>query len=307
MGKYILCCLMISACCKAPIFYTPKETRINHNLERNHEKRVTSYPHISGDTFRLFCDHIFDETGLPLDTDAIKKGDTIFINPPYLSYFFKEVHPHINEPYILVTLNNDLLMPGEFAPYLDDDTLFAWFGTNIVTQHSKMHALPIGLMNSYFQPNNTETLDAQRADMPVKDRLIYANFWEGTHPSRRKVMALFKNKRFMVWGKQKDFKTYVRDVARSQFVLSPRGGGLDCHRTWEAMLLGAIPVILRSAIDELYKGLPVAIVDNWHEVSRAFLIQTWRRMQGKEYDWHKLFVDYWFTKIALCQQRARMS
>jgi len=46
-----------------------------------------------------------------------------------------------------------------------------------------------------------------------------------------------------------DFTT--RDVswrmnAGCAFTLSPAGAGLDCHRTWEALLLGSIPVVLRS-------------------------------------------------------------
>ena len=38
------------------------------------------------------------------------------------------------------------------------------------------------------------------------------------------------------------------------FGLSPRGNGVDCHRTWEMLYFGMIPVMLRSTIDPLFDG-----------------------------------------------------
>ena len=42
--------------------------------------------------------------------------------------------------------------------------------------------------------------------------------------------------RLITWNKQKDFA----------FVLCPHGGGLDCHRNWEALCLGCIPIVKTS-------------------------------------------------------------
>jgi hypothetical protein len=54
-------------------------------------------------------------------------------------------------------------------------------------------------------------------------------------------------------------------MRKTLFVPSPAGNGLDCHRTWEALYLGCIPVALRSE----YCGdnsWPVMIVDSWDEL-----------------------------------------
>ena len=59
--------------------------------------RVSSFPYISGDTFRAACDFIIDEKQIPFDTDAVKDGDAIFLKTDLLSFFFKEVHPHIKK------------------------------------------------------------------------------------------------------------------------------------------------------------------------------------------------------------------
>ncbi|MBB5754890.1 hypothetical protein [Prosthecomicrobium pneumaticum] len=57
-----------------------------------------------------------------------------------------------------------------------------------------------------------------------------------------------------------------RAYARASFVVSPSGNGIDCHRTWEALALGAIAVVRRSSIDPLFEGLAVLVVDDWAEL-----------------------------------------
>lgn len=59
------------------------------------------------------------------------------------------------------------------------------------------------------------------------------------------------------------------------FVISPHGSGLDCYRTWEALWMGAIPIVKRSPIDYLYRDLPVVILDDWRQITPAQLVR-WR-------------------------------
>lgn len=54
-------------------------------------------------------------------------------------------------------------------------------------------------------------------------------------------------------------------------VLSPHGGGLDCHRTWEALALGHLVVVPSSSIDPLFRGLRVAAVSDWDQVTAETL------------------------------------
>ena len=292
----------------ALVFYPPKEINntIARQVPRDPKKRITSYPYISGDTYRAFCNHSFDEMGLPISVDNIKRGDTIFVSPPFLDYFFTEIHPHIKEPYIIVSHNADDPVPGSCASYLDDEKLYAWFSINIDRSHPKLHAIPIGIVNQCWKPGNIHVFDAQRKRLPAKDKWLYCNFSCLTYRPRGQIRCLFWKKPFAYFAERKDFKHYLFDIARSKFVLSPRGAGLDCYRTWEALLLGSIPIVSNTTINELFKGLPVIIVDDWSTVTEEFLEQKWQEMSNKEYQWHRLFADYWLTKIALCQQRARM-
>ena len=90
-----------------------------------------------------------------------------------------------------------------------------------------------------------------------------------------------------------------REKTRYAFVVSPHGNGLDCHRTWESLVLGNIPIVKRSSIDPLYEGLPVVIVDDWREItpenSKRWLAEHADAFGRPEVQ-HRLTNDYWLTR-----------
>ena len=50
------------------------------------------------------------------------------------------------------------------------------------------------------------------------------------------------------------------------FVISPPGNGPDCHRTWEAIYLGAVPVVLKAHLGRsLLEGMPILAVDRFED------------------------------------------
>jgi hypothetical protein len=81
--------------------------------------------------------------------------------------------------------------------------------------------------------------------------------------------------------------------------LSPRGLGLDCHRTWEALYLDAIPIVWHSTLDPLYENLPVIVIDDVSELSETFLRQKLHEIAAKKvqqpavYQYEKLRNAYW--------------
>ena len=88
--------------------------------------------------------------------------------------------------------------------------------------------------------------------------------------------------------------------ARYAFVISPHGNGLDCYRTWEALLMGCIPIVKRSPIDYLYADLSVAIVDEWSEITPLNLAR-WLERFGPGFDREPLrralSGAYWLERI----------
>ncbi len=262
--------------------------------------RGSSAPFLSGDTFRSFCNHVCDETGCNIYPKKVRNGDLIFVKVDDLSHFFYNIHPLISSRYILVSHNGDFPIPGKFTSFLNDGKLIAWFGQNIENySHPKLHPIPIGLANQQWVHGNLDVI--RKADIKHeedRDILLYVNINVGTNPSvRQPVHDLFVNESYVFVANSEPFDHYLEHLGRSKFVLSPRGNGLDTHRTWEALYLGAIPIVKRSSMDAVFEALPVLIVDDWNEISHEFLLEKYEEMKNRTYQKERLYSDYWFNKI----------
>ncbi|HEY2809898.1 MAG TPA: hypothetical protein VGJ00_00675 [Rhabdochlamydiaceae bacterium] len=261
----------------------------------------SSAPYLSGNTFRSFADFIIEEMSLSFSPDAVTAGSKIFVDTNFLNYFFKNVHPLLSSPYILITHNSDLPIPADFASLLDEEKLIAWFGQNVEDcSHPKLHPLPIGIANRSWAHGRIEVFDHIRKlkGLFPKDISLYMNFNLLTFPSERlAVMALFAQLPFCYYSSPKAMESYLCDLTRSQFVLSPRGNGLDTHRSWESLYMGAFPIVKTSCLDSLFEGLPVVIINDWEEVTESFLQEKYAEMKDANYQWEKLFAPFWFDYI----------
>ena len=328
--------LFLASCSACIIFvlallYTPGRARLRcmiGGMNTLHKgPRPTSEPYLSGDTFRKYCDHIFDIIEQQFDPLKVKLGDVVFVSHReynhqtcnFIDDYFTHYHPFIKNKYILVTHNSDHNITEEFRHYLESETLFAWFAQNVGFKHPKLIPIPIGLENGFWGREYVGGINDLKANKNNfnKTRLLLMNFDASNNLSERTfVYNLFKDKAFcytspVIGGKYQyrrnalQTKHYLSDLCKAKFVLSPHGNGLDCHRTWEALYLGVIPVVKKSTLDPLYEDLPVLIVDDWGEVTREFLEKKYIEMSGKSYKMEKLFIDYWRevfrTYKVLCQ------
>jgi hypothetical protein len=81
------------------------------------------------------------------------------------------------------------------------------------------------------------------------------------------------------------------------FVISPEGAGMDCHRTWEAILLGCIPIIKRNPITPLVENLPVLIVEDWSQVSKNTMLDFASSISTQKFNFSSLFRAHWMKKL----------
>lgn len=84
-----------------------------------------------------------------------------------------------------------------------------------------------------------------------------------------------------------------KKMAEYSFVLSPYGNAPECHRTWEALALGCIPIILSSGSSRMYQDLPVLIVNSWGEVTQELLDTTLAQFSIRKFHYEKLSLQYW--------------
>tara|TARA_X000000950_G_scaffold3335_1_gene3551 strand:+ start:6179 stop:7948 length:1770 start_codon:yes stop_codon:yes gene_type:complete len=93
------------------------------------------------------------------------------------------------------------------------------------------------------------------------------------------------------------FKEYMSKMQSFAFVFSPPGNGFDCHRHWEALMMGAIPIILRSNVtSELFLDLPVWLVENYGEVRN--IDKKYAEIFASAHNFSRLYADHWAMRIA---------
>ena len=96
-----------------------------------------------------------------------------------------------------------------------------------------------------------------------------------------------------------ELEQYLLKLQHYKFVLSPAGNGPDAHRTWEALMMGCIPVVLTGPFDEMYTGLPVVILESWDELTPKRLERAYTKLRYGQhtFSFDKLFTPYWFKTI----------
>jgi hypothetical protein len=104
-----------------------------------------------------------------------------------------------------------------------------------------------------------------------------------------------------------DAVEYGKLLEHYSFVLCVQGGGIDpSPKAWQAMLHGAIPIMIRSTVASAYSRFPVVVVDEWApDALTRTKLQAWRdRLAYLQDDpgergrlVRRLSLDYWWTMV----------
>ena len=229
--------------------------------------------------------------------------------------FFSQIIQKIGKPFVLVTVETDgFPMKKE---YLQNEKLKHWFTWNPSCEHPKVTGLPIGI--NFDRQSRSLNQWLASGHKPSRSKSLLINFSEHTHNSRLPLLKKARSE----WSSFCDLvqpmpaietgwiksiidgriKVEVTDpslydlMTQYKFVLSPRGAGLDCHRTWEALYTGTIPVVMSSTLDSMYEGLPVVVVQSWDEITEEFLEKKYTELMSRKCDVSKMFMEYWTSKI----------
>ena len=195
--------------------------------------------------------------------------------------------------------------------------LIHWFSQNCVSKHNKLTKIPIGLDYHTISTNKLPSWGPQMTPLEQEHELIELRKQMKPFYERQQLTTAYSNFHFQVNTKYggdridaiKSIPTNLmyyelRPTTRANswktqlqhaFVVSPHGGGYDCHRTWEALLLGCIPIVKTSAVDSLFEDLPVLIVQEWVDVTEELLKETILSYREKmhTFNFDKLLLSYW--------------
>jgi len=140
----------------------------------------------------------------------------------------------------------------------------------------------------------------------VKDHSETVLFAVNTTTDRRRRSHLPVNRYAISYNLEKngiknitlDSSDYFREIGKYKFVISPEGNGVDCHRHYEALMFGCIPIVERNAhIEEKYKGCPILWTTDYSEITVPYLEKVYSEMIDKVYDFSRLFLTYYTPEI----------
>ena len=235
--------------------------------------------------------------------DIADKCDAFFCKTDYISNYKN------NKINILITHNSDYHVTNTVvknAPKFD-----YWFAQNKDTDNNKIISIPIGLENiklrKSLKSNNSlfssEVNGALHKSLLIdkinsydikKNKLVYLNFNVNTYPTERQyVMNKFKNENWVTYTNNLSIEQFYFDFAQHKFIFSPRGNGIDCHRTWEALYLGVIPIVKKSIHMNEFADLPILFLDEWDEINEEILHNFYEQVKCKLYNLDKLKISYW--------------
>lgn len=193
-----------------------------------------------------------------------------------------------------------------------------WFAQNKNVDNDLITSIPIGLENfepefSYKSmfgkfsslptngPQKKEYISFLSSNLNTHNNLVYLNFNTTTYPSERNyVKNKFINEKWITREEKVDWKTYYKSLSNSKFCISPRGNGIDCHRTWEALYLRTIPILKKEYYMEEFSDLPILFVDEWDKITEEYLYNKYEQMIKIDYNLEKMRMSYWkhiITKI----------
>ena len=262
--------------------------------------RPFNYPYISGDAFRALAQHVYDNNS-DIVPEKISTNDIVFVGAEFIHVFFKTKHPYIENKYILITHNGDVTITKDFSKYVDDKIIH-WFADNLLEINKKMSPIPIGLMNMFCNHiGKIEDLTSVKGKENKIPGITYGYSLESGGEERITLHSMLTQMPLAhsIFGY--NHKKYFRGMSEYMYTVSPEGNVPDCHRTWEALYLGVIPIVKRNAFIDYFAnaGLPFYIIENWSEIKTLdkehLSIAYYDLMKNIRLD--SLYMDYWIREI----------
>ena len=254
--------------------------------------------------------------------DNLEPNAIIYICSSALQDFTANHLPNIKTPFILVSGDADAQVPtgsmslAGFKQLYKNEYLVAWYSQNLVfspKDYPKFHYFPIGLdyhtlsdkactwgpMSSPKKQEDLLKAVASRA-VPFWERkpMAYTTFhFEIDRGKRQEAVEQIPSDLVYYESKRVFRMASWRNQTKYAFVVSPPGKGYDCHRTWEALCLGCIPILISSPLDNMFEDLPVLIVSSWADLTQELLDNTIAEFRNREFKMEKLMLKYWMDRV----------
>lgn len=259
----------------------------------------------------------------------ICNNDKVYVVTSVLNCFVTKILPELEKKkikIILVTGSSDRGAPNEISKkhhikyckiLLNSSSLIHWFTQNYDLKDSnpKITPIPIGIDYYTLKIRKNFWWGPRMSPKAQEKQLIEISKTINFDERQNKTFSFFHFQMFRKHDSDRyraieslekvnfndnlKSRTNRKDTwkicCKYKFIISPHGKGLDCHRTYESMYLGCIPIVRSSSLDLLYKDMPVIILKKWDDLDMNELLKKSETLVN--INKNKLTLKYWIDLI----------
>lgn len=237
------------------------------------EKRRSNYPFLSCDTYALMSDVYFSNRIELSNLARISDANTIYAEVSKVDELLEKLKVLRKKPRLEAVYLGDSDVPAsdtnlnallEFTEKVYCVNLPKNLGPRIF-------ALPLGLENKSYGGGGLTSHYRRKVVYEVSLRpLSVLIAWNDETNNRERTHARIQLRESpLVYevNKRVPFQALGKLIRKSLLIPCPIGNGIDTHRFWEAIYLGALPVVRER--DELFFEfrVPRFVISNWSDLS----------------------------------------
>lgn len=226
----------------------------------------------------MFHNPMFRHDKRWIDIDFLLYSKINIDNPKYIYVCSKQlsklygVIDCFKNPFVLISHNEDENIDEKFLTLVDNSKIIKLYCQNPIINHEKIHFLPIGIANSHWPHGNVDIIRKILTEPYSSGRISHTDdvndiYFFFTINTNQAVRADCCNKllgKGLRWDRARDYEDYLRTLRDHKYAICPEGNGVDCHRLWECILLGVIPIIKNGAFSQILKEYyKIVILDDW--------------------------------------------
>jgi hypothetical protein len=173
-----------------------------------------------------------------------------------------------------------------------------WYATNVNITKPDLIPIPLGMESPgcLGYSDHPEVLLRIMQEPKTIKNLAYLNFSRTTQPERTKFAEHFEKYPWVTVKHKIPLENFIRDLYSHDFVFSPEGHGRDAHKTWEALYMGAVPIVQDSILTRSFSDLPIAIVgSDLSVITKKYLENILPEVKRNSCD--KIKISYWKNRI----------
>lgn len=210
--------------------------------------------------------------------------NVIFCKIDFILQEFKRIESKKNKC-VLIIANGDITFDDNLFSYCPENVTHI-FSTNTNCHSDKVTPIPIGveidmlpkreghgIINEGIFHKKKYLLNPELIPNGQSVNKVISNFRVETNPLfRSQIKKICEESNHIDHYNEINFEEFASHVKSYLGVVSPRGNGIECIRTYETLYLGGTPIVVGSSQDyhliyeKIYKNLPVVFIDDQNKL-----------------------------------------